>query len=70
MSRICIECNEECTEDDSDCCLSCGGDLKVVSSSSTSNTLIVVGIILSCESIVGKDKLKVLLIDIGHGEPI
>jgi len=59
-----------CTEDDSDCCLSCGGDVvSSASSSSSSSSTIVVGLILTCEPIVGKDKLKVVTIDIGNGRP-
>lgn len=69
-SRVCVECNEVCVEDDSDCCLSCGGDLvSSTASSSSSASTIVVGLVIACEPIVGKDKLKVVTIDIGNGRP-
>ena len=68
-SRVCSDCDEVCVEEDSDCCLSCGGDLVTTTASSTSSSsAIVVGLILSCEEIAGKDKLKNLTIDIGGGK--
>jgi len=69
MKRFCIECEEVCIEDDTDCCLSCGGDLKI---STTSSDLapFVVGLIISCEAIIGKDKLKVVTVDIGNNKII
>jgi len=69
--RTCIECEEVCLEDDTDCCLSCGGDLKIsTTNSDLVSTPFIVGLIVTCDPIIGKDKLKVVTIDIGKNKII
>jgi tRNA-binding EMAP/Myf-like protein len=71
MKRSCVECDDVCIEDDSDCCLSCGGDLKIsTSSSDLVSSPFVVGLIVTCEPVVGKDKLKVVTVNIGNNKII